>query len=185
MNQGVEFLQLRLVGRTLRNAEIKGGKRQGFASGVENVDLALEFCRRVKDQAEAVERTFINVLVDGEGGRSPLVRNGALAARIEINIDPLVFDVAEVGQFRRLECVKHAFVAHDLDHVVARNGNVIAAELARFQGRQQGFVAVECVHGDFDIIFGSKLVQQLLRDVLEPMIDRELAFGMCAAGHRH
>ena len=113
-----------------------------------------------------------------------------LAARIEGHVHPPRLDVAKVGELAGLELVEEPLAGHDLDHVAARHRHVVGAELARLERGQHRLVGIVGVHGHLDPVLGGKLVEELLREVLEPVVDRELPLGLRRAGeerqrHRH
>ena len=182
LEQRVERLQLLAVGRALRDAQMQRRHQHDLALAVEHVDPAAQLLGRVEDDAGGVDVAGIDVTVHREAGRSPLVRDRVLAVRIEGDIHPLRLDVADVGELARPDLVEHPLTGHDLDHVVARHGHVIGAELARLQRRQHRLVGIVGVHGHLDPGLGGELVEKLLRDVLEPVIDRELPLGLRRGG---
>ena len=182
LQQIVERLELVTVVRALRNAEVQGRKRNHFTLAVQNVDLAAQLGWRVEQDRSGVDVTRVDVAVHREAGGTPLVRDRVRTTGVEGHVHPLVFDVAEVGQFAGIKGIQHAFANHDLDHVVAGNSHVVRPHLAGLEGRQHGFVTVVGVHGDFDAGFGFEFGQQFIGDVLEPVVDRQLAVRHCLPG---
>ena len=174
----VQRLELIAVLRALRDAEIDRAERQHLALAVEDVDLARQLRRRIEDDRERPDIALIDIAVDRERGRAPLVGDRGLAARIEGHVEPLRRDVAEIGHLFRGEGVEQPLARHDLHHVVARHRDVILAHLAGLEAREHRLVAVVGVDRHLDPGLGGELVDKLLRDVFEPVIDRELALGL-------
>ena len=173
----VQRLQLIAVGCALRNAQVQRRHGQHFALRIQHVDLAREFLGRIEQDVGGVDFAVIDIAADRERGRAPLVGDRMHPPRIEGRIGPFLGNIALVRQLALGDLVQHAFAQHDLDHVVAGHGHVIGAHRAGLQRGQQGFVAVIGVHDHLDIILLGKLVQQLLRDVFEPVIDHQPALG--------
>ena len=183
-------LQLLAVGGALRDAEMQRGHQHDLALAVEHVDLAAQRLGRIEDDAGGVDVAAVDVPVHREAGRTPLVGDRVLAARIEGHVHPLRLDVADVGELAGPDLVEDPLAGHDLDHVVARHRHVVGAELPRLERGQHRLVGIVGVHGHLDPVLGGELVEELLRDVLEPVIDRELPLGLRRAGqerqrHRH
>ena len=147
LQQRIERLELLAVGRALRNAEMERGQQHDLALGVEHVDLALKLIRRVVDDARVVDVALIDVPVHREAGRAPLVGDRVLAAHVEGHVHPLRLHVGEVGELALGDGVEHSFADHDLDHVVARHGHVVRAELASLERGEHRLVGIEGVHG--------------------------------------
>lgn len=85
-----------------------------------------------------------------------------MAARVEGHIDHSKEELGEIRDLVGVKVNEHALIGEDLDHVIARHREVIGAELARLQRREERLVAVVGIHGDLDVVFLGELVDELL-----------------------
>ena len=146
---------------------------------IQRADLAAEFFTWFKELFPAAFHFSIGCrCVIGKAGCPPKIGRGVFTIRIVFHGVVWLGDIFEILKVFGINLGCQTFLDHHIDHVVGRNGNVIA-RCACLKLCQHGFVGIIDIQRDLNAGFLFELFHQFRRKVVRPVIEKQFTICFC------